>query len=298
MNLEELQKKHPTGVQLLKERDLYNQIVSEVQFLIKYIDDQFFRDLFTENLFNDMRGVFGSFVRQDLKRVYFEMQHQSDLPLERFYEREYMHLSILQKCTTNLRYQVKSLIRMPQIKELEFKSTFLKQTSKKLNGEIQDLYKSLSQNYKKYFRLQFSIPNLNDNKISLICINQLNEKYDAHFISVVKKFYQIFHAISFVKELFHAELENEIKNRIASIYFERQDKIEKIIEYFITDFKKNFIRTIDRNLRSNHDYAWIQNGFEKFIESDRFAKLLKRIIHKGITNFRIEKKSILGADIF
>lgn len=298
MEIFDLEASHKSGVELIKEREYYDRLVSEVQFLIKYIDNQFFQDIFTENLFSDMRGVFSTFIRQDLRKVYNEMRENPNVPLADYLEREYMNLTILRKCTTNLRYQVKSLVRMRKVRALEFKSTFLQGVSRKLSGEIQALYRQLSGNYKQYFRNQFTNLHENEDRISFACVNSLKDHFDRHFITVMNRFYQLSDAIMFVQELFNLELENEIRNRIASIFFEKQDKIERVVFYFIDDLKKNFIKTVDRNIRSGHDYQWISRGFEQFIENDRFQKLLRKVILKSLISHRRGRQRITSADIF
>ncbi len=291
MELDKLEQKHKAGVQILKEREFYDRLLSEIQYLVKYIDNQFFHNLFVENLFNDMRGVFGSFIRQDLKKVFEEMIENTQFPLNYFLDREYMHLTILRRCTTNLRYQVKSLVRMPQVKSLEFKSSYLQMVSRKLNGEIQNLYRILSENYKQYFRLQFTSLHKNENRISLNCMEDLKSNFDQYFITIMNRFYQLLDAIVFVKDLFYMEIENEIRNRIASLFFERQDRLEKIVDYFIDDLKKNFIRTVDRSIRRGKDYDWIKRGFEQFILSARFEKLLRKVIINSLVSIRKQRKT-------
>jgi hypothetical protein len=293
----DLEKKHKSGVLLIKNRGYYDRIVSEIQFLVKYIDTKFFQEIFSENLFNDMRGVFTSFVRQDLKKVFEEMQQNPGMAIDNYFKREYLQLTILRRCTTNLRYQVKSLVRMPKVNTLEFNSSFLQAISRKLNGEIQDLYRLLSGNYKQYFRLKFSNQNNNENRISFDCIDNLRKNFDSSFIIICNKFYQLSDAIVFIQKLFRIELENEIRNRIASIYFEKQEKIENVVNYFIDDLKKNFIKTIDRNLKNGHEYKWILNGFEKFIESDRFQNLLRKIILRSLLSSKKGKRTKQSAGI-
>ena len=298
MELKDLEKKHKAGVELLKERGYYDRIVPEVQLLIKYVDNQFFLDLFSQNLLDDMRGVFRSFVRQDLYHVFQEMQEDPGISLNELLERDYPNLMVLKKCTTNLRYQVKSLVRMPQVLDLEFKSSFMQAISRKLNGEIQELYRHLSENYKKYFRLQFSLPRKHESKISMRCINHLEKNFSEHFLDIMNRFYQLADAIQYVKELFKLEMENEIRNRIAVIYFEKQERLEQVIDYFINDVKRNFIRTMDRHLRSGREYEWIANGLQKFIDSARFEQMLQKLIFHTLMALRREQETVKFHDIF
>ncbi|GAB4330471.1 MAG: hypothetical protein Kow0037_06240 [Calditrichia bacterium] len=299
MELKDLESIHKYGVELLQERGYYERLISEIQYLLKYIDNNFFLELFSENLFDDMRGVFISFVRQDLRIIYQSRQKDRDLPLSVFLDQEFINLNILLKCTSNLRYQVKSLSRMPQVKQLQFKSSFILMLHRKLNGEIQALYKTLSENYKQYFRGQFSGPEKTEGTISLGCLDQIHEDIDQYFLSVMSSFYQISDALRFVQRFFKQELEAEIRNRIANIFFEHQDRLEKIMDYFIDDLKKNFIRTMDRHQRSGKSFEWIERGFEKFIYSTRFEKLLRRVIYQTLAILRDRTRELKTAsDIF
>lgn len=299
MELKDLESIHKYGVELLQERGYYERLISEIQYLLKYIDNNFFLELFSENLFDDMRGVFISFVRQDLRIIYQSRQKDRDLLLSVFLDQEFINLNILLKCTSNLRYQVKSLSRMPQVKQLQFKSSFILMLHRKLNGEIQALYKTLSENYKQYFRGQFSGPEKTEGTISLGCLDQIHEDIDQYFLSVMSSFYQISDALRFVQRFFKQELEAEIRNRIANIFFEHQDRLEKIMDYFIDDLKKNFIRTMDRHQRSGKSFEWIERGFEKFIYSTRFEKLLRRVIYQTLAILRDRTRELKTAsDIF
>ncbi len=298
MEIQELERKHQSGVQLLKERGYFERILPEIRLLIKYVDNQFFLDLFSQNLLDDMRGVFRSFVRQDLYHVFREMQEYPTFSLTELLERDYPNLMVLKKCTTNLRYQVKSLVRMPQVLDLEFKSSFLQAVSRKLNGEIQELYRLLSENYKQYFRLQFSMPRKHESKVSMRCIQNLEKNFSEYFLNIMDRFYQLADAIQFVRELFKLEMENEIRNRIAMIYFERQERLEQVIDYFINEVKRNFIRTLDRHLRSGREYDWVARGLQKFIYSPRFEKMLQRLIFQTLAALRREQEVVRHPDIF
>ena len=298
MELSELEQKHRLGVKIIRGRGYYDRLISETQLLIKYIDNQFFLQLFSENLFDDLRGVFASFVRQDLRGIYKEIESRPDVPITVYLEREYMNLTILQKCTTNLRYQVKSLVRMKKVKSLEFKSSFLQAVSRKLHGEVQDLYYVLSTNYKQYFRMQFTRLHQNEDRVSLKCIDNLHENFDSYFISIMNRFYQLSDAILFVKELLLFEIEVEIRNRIAALFFDRQEKMERIIEYFVNDLKRNFIKTMERHKRSGRDFAWIERGFNQFINSTRFEALSRRIINQTLSMIREKQPTKTAADIF
>lgn len=298
MELAELEKRHRLGVTLLKERDYYDRMIAEVRLLVKYVDSQFFLKLFRDNLLDDMRGVFRSFVRQDLKEIYEELQKAPYTPINSFLERDFPNLAVLRKCTTNLRYQVKSLVRMPPVQALEFKSSFLQAVARKLNGEIQELYRLLSVNYKQYFRLQFSMPHKHEDKVSMSCINHLDKNFSSYFLEIMERFYQLADAIHFVKALFKLEMENEIRNRIAAIYFESQERLEKVINYFIEDIKRNFIRTLDRHMRSGRDFEWILKGFQKFIYGPRFEQMMQRIIIHTLASQRRRRFTANNVDIF
>lgn len=298
MDLTELEQRHKLGVQIIRERGYYDRLISEAHLMIKYIDNQFFLKLFSENLFDDLRGVFTSFIRQDLRSIYQEIVSRPDVPITVYLEREYMSLTILQKCTTNLRYQVKSLVRMKKVKSLEFKSSFLQAVSRKLHGEVQDLYHLLATNYKQYFRMQFTRLHQNEDRVSLKCIDNLSENFDSYFTSVMNRFYQLSDAILFVKEMLHYEIEVEIRNRIAALFFDRQEKMERIIDYFITDLKRNFIKTMERHMRSGRDFEWIEKGFNQFIQSTRFEALSRRIINQTLSMIRETHPTKTAADIF
>lgn len=286
MELQDLEKKYQAGLKIIKDRGYYERLLDEARFLIKYIDSQFFLELFSENLFSDIRGVFGSFVRQDLKKVYKDMKNNPNIPVGFYLEQKYMNLVILQKCATNLRYQVKSLTRMPKIKELSFNSRFLKAVSRKLEGEIQENFKILEENYKVYFRKRFTEKPSNEDKISLRCIENTAEMYDQYFLKVLNNFLGLSAAINLVKEIFHYNIELEIRNHLASVFYERQDKLERIMDYFINDLKRNFIYTMARHLRSGRSFEWIKTGFQQFIDSGRFESLLRKVIMQTLSILR------------
>jgi hypothetical protein len=286
MELKELEQKYQAGVKIIRERGYYPRLLDEAHYLIKYIDSHFFLELFSENLFCDIRGVFGSFVRQDLKKVYNDMKNNPTIPIGFYLEQKYMNLVILQKCASNIRYQVKSLIRLRKVKELSFKSRFFTEVSRKMEGEIQENYKLLERNYKVYFRERFSRKPSSEDKISLKCVDETAELYDKQFLQVFNRFLSLSQAINFVREVFSHYLEIEIRNHLATVFYERQDKLERVIDYFINDLKRNFIHTMSRHLRKGRSFEWIRTGFQQFIDSERFEMLLRRVILQTLSIIR------------
>ena len=291
MELKSLEKKYKAGVEVIKAHGYYEQIIAEAHFLVKYINPQFFLKIFSENLFVDIKGVFGSFVRQDLRKVYKEMITFPNVPVSFFLEQRYVNLIILQKCASNLRYQVKSLTRMSVIKDLKFKSSFFQTVSRKLNGEIQDYYQVLERRYKQYFRMKFVQRSNNNENISMQCIEDLAKNYDDHLLIAINRFYQLSSAINFVKDLFKMEIENELRNHMATVFFEKQDKLERIIDYFINDLKRNFIHTLYRHIKNGKSFEWIEKGMHQFIESERFEILLRRVILQTLTIIRRHRRN-------
>ena len=286
MELKDLEKKHQAGVKIIRERGYYPRLLDEAHYLIKYIDSQFFLELFSENLFCDIRGVFGSFVRLDLKKVYEDMKNNPTVPIGFYLEQKYMNLVILQKCASNLRYQVKSLIRMRRIKELSFKSRFFTEISRKMEGEIQENYKLLERNYKVYFRERFSMRRNTEHKISIQCFDETAKLYDLHFLKILNQFMSLSQAINLVKDVFNYYLEIEIRNHLATVFYERQDRLERIIDYFINDLKRNFIHTMSLHLRQGRSFEWIKTGLQQFIDSERFEVLLRRVILQTLSIIR------------
>jgi len=280
--LKEIETRYANGIELLRKSGYYDRLIEEVHLLVKYFDNNYFFQLLTENLFDDFRGVFHSFVNRDLKLVFRELEDNPTQSLENFLNREYTSLSILKSCTMNVNYQVSGLMRLEQTRKLQFKSTFLQFISRKLNGEIQALYKELSHNYKKYFRKQFIFSDNSGSHVSLVCMEKLDKEFQAHFLTVMQKFYHLYEALNFVHDLFIFELRKTIYTRISSIFYENQEKMSKLLNYFIEDLKQNFIRMLDKNMRKGKDYPWIQNTFTIFLESERFQKMLSRVISQSI----------------
>lgn len=283
IELTDLEKKYPNGVRLLKSQNFYNRLLAEANLLVKYFDNNYFFKLLTENLFDDIRGVFRAFVNRDLKLVYEELNQNPTQPLEELLNREYTSISILKSCMMNVKYQVSGMMRLEETRSLHFKSTFLQFIGKKLNGEIQELYRELANNYKQYFRKQFTFSNNSGSHVSLKCIEKLNKDYQSHFIETIFKFYHLSEAIHFVHDVLILELQMGIHQRISSIFYDNQEKMAKLLNYFIDDLKKNFIKTMDRNIRAGKDYAWIQNAFLLFLEGERFENLLRKVIRQSLT---------------
>ncbi len=281
--LQDLEKLYPHGVKLLKEQQFYERTLSEVNLLVKYFDNNYFYKLLSENIFDDIRGVFNSFINKDLKRVYEEIRANPVQALEVYLERDFDNLAILKSCSMNVRYQVSGLMRLPQTRTILFKSTFLQFVYRKFNGEIQIVYKELSQNYKKFFRRQFAFSNNSGTQISIDCIEKLSAEYRSHFLDVANRFYYLGEGLNFVHDLFLMELRKYVQQRVGGIFYENQEKMSRLLNYFIDDLKHNFIRELDRQCRSGRDFFWIRKGFLKFLDSARFEKLLRRVILQSLT---------------
>ncbi|UCF65303.1 MAG: hypothetical protein JSW33_05600 [bacterium] len=275
--MNDLEEKYREGIALLKERGYYQQLISEIECLVKYLDDQLFIHLLSYNIFSDIQGVFSSFVRTDLIYVYEALLKDPELKTDQFYEQKFTNLEILHKCVTNKTYQVKSLVRLPQMRNLTFKSRYLKTMSRKLSGEIQTEYKKLVENYKKYFRKRFSQRTTNNEVVSLICLRELVDDYNTHFTKTIEEFQSLSEAINFIREFFIVTLENRIRENISPI-FNNQNKFPRIIDYFIHDLKRNFIQILFLQHGRGKSFNWIQKVSLEFIESERFAILLKRVI--------------------
>jgi hypothetical protein len=280
--MKDLEEKYKLGIAFLKERGYYKQIVDEVFFLIKYIHPQMFVRLLSENLFNDMRGVFGAFAREDLRKIYQELQVETKFSVKEYLDKKYMNLIILHKCATNLDYQVKSIARMPEVKKLKLKSRFIETVSRKVNGEIQIYYRFLTDKYKKYFRLKFTQNPAKNDLISIHCIEKLALEYDDHFLTVSNRFQQLSMAINFVKDLFKTEIDSKIVNQLAPI-FDQQEKFNKLVDYFINDLKRNFIHALIKHQKNGRSYKWIREGMETFIEGERFGALLQKVIYQTLS---------------
>ena len=77
---DKLEDKYREGINLLKGMGYYQPLVSEIECLVKYLDDQLFIHLLSYNIFSDIQGVFSTFVRTDLSKVYAEVVKYPDLP--------------------------------------------------------------------------------------------------------------------------------------------------------------------------------------------------------------------------
>ncbi|OGB65696.1 MAG: hypothetical protein A2Y94_04890 [Caldithrix sp. RBG_13_44_9] len=275
--LKELEEKYRPGVELLKEKGYYEQTISEVYYLIKYLDANWVVRLLSENLFSDIQGVFSLFIREELKDIYHDLEVAGDLPLNDLLNRNYVNLEILLKCATSLNYQVKSIMKTPDVRNLKFKSRFLEIISRKFNGEIQSYFKILQENYKKYFRKKFTFDFKEKNIVSLQCLRNLASDYDMNFISEVLHFQALSAAIHFVKDLFMKELENKVNQQIQPIV-NHHHKFNKLIIYFINDLKRSFIQSLIQQFRKGKNFDWIKSGLEEYIHSERFARLLKKVI--------------------
>ena len=275
--MDTLEEKYREGIELLQQKGYYQHLISEIECLVKYLDDQLFIHLLSFNIFSDIQGVFSSFVRTDLIHVYEAVLKNPDLKQDQFYSQKFTNLEILHKCVTNLSYQLKSLIRLPQMRNLTFKSRYLKTMSRKLSGEIQLEHKKLVDNYKKYFRKRFSHRAIDGEVVSLVCLRELVDDYNTHFTKTIEEFHSLSQAINFIREFFIWTLENRIRENIAPI-FNNHNKFPRIVDYFINDLKRTFIQILFLQHGRGKSFSWIQRVSLDFIQSERFAILLKRVI--------------------
>lgn len=274
---DKLEEKYREGINLLKGMGYYQPLVSEIECLVKYLDDQLFIHLLSFNLFSDIQGVFSTFVRTDLSKIYAEMLKYPDIPEKQIYKQKFTNLEILHKCVTNITYQVKSLVRLPQMRNLTFKSRYLKAMSRKLSGEIQMEYKKFADNYKKYFRKRFSGRKSQNELVSLNCLRELVDDYNTHFGKSLEDFQDLSQALNYMREFFVLTLENRIRNNISPI-FNDQDKFPRIIDYFINDLKRTFIQILFQQYKNGKSFVWIKKASLEFIQSERFGILLKKVI--------------------
>jgi len=274
---DKLEEKYRDGIELLKGMGYYQPLITEIECLVKYLDDQLFIHLLSYNIYSDIQGVFSTFVRTDLSKVYTEMLKYPDVPQSQIIAQQFTNLEILHKCVTNITYQVKSLVRLPQMRNLTFKSRYLKAMSRKFSGEIQMEYKKFAENYKKYFRRRFSEKKSNAEVISLNCMREVVDDYNKHFGKSLKEFQELSEAINYIREFFICTLENRIRNNIFPI-FNDQDKFPRIIDYFINDLKRDFIQILFQQHKNGKSFVWIQKVSLEFIQSERFGILLKKVI--------------------
>jgi hypothetical protein len=276
---EELVKKYRPGIELLKEQGYYHRILSEIYYLIIYLDHQGIISLLSDNFFSDIQGVFQIFVRDDLQQIFQEMKNNRHKSLEEFLKIPATNLIILQRCTTNLPYQVKSILRMSRIKDRPLKSRYLEFVSRKLNGEIQEYYRQLTENYKTYFRKKFSAGSHPGRTISLECLRQLTGEYDNHFTEAAQRFINLSMALKFVRDLFQKEMEIKIRKHISAV-FNDQQRLNKLIEYFINDLKRTIIQMTLQQSKNGKSFEWIEAGLQEFLKGERFETLLKKVINQ------------------
>ncbi|RQW06677.1 MAG: hypothetical protein EH225_02890 [Calditrichaeota bacterium] len=265
------------GIDLLKERGYYHSLLSEIYYLIIYLDSQNITQLLSDNLFSDIQGVFSVYIRDDLRRIYEDLQESHHISFDKYLNKPSTNLIVLHRCTTNLEYQVKSIVRMPQIKNYALKSRYLESVSRKLSGEIQAYYKVLAENYKKYFRGKFSNIKSANGTVSLDCLKQLCRDYDNSFAVIARKFLQLSMALHFVEDLFRKELELKIRHQIQPV-FQNRKKLDKLIHYFINDLKRTLIQMVIKQTVKGRSFEWIESGLREFLEGERFQKLLKKVI--------------------
>ena len=282
MTFGELKKKYSRGVKLLQDEGYYTRVVDEIALLVKYFDSNYFYHLLTENIFDDIKGTFRSFIIKELPDVYRKLQQDPTRPLDEFFKREYNSLVILKSCTLNIRYQVSGLMRFEQTRNLPFKSTYLQGVHRKLNGKIQEYYRELSENYKQYFREQFVHTPITHSRISIHCMEQLMHDIDEHFIQHLSRFQALHEAIAFVHDYMILQLRGLIHQRITAIFHNNGNRIERLVNYFIEDLKRDFIRMLDRQLRKGKEFEWIRRGLLLFLDSNRFEDLLRKVIFQSL----------------
>ncbi len=282
LDLATLKRRYADGVKLLQEEGIYPRVVEEIALLVKYFDSNYFYHLLTENILDDIKGTFRSFILKELPPVYEELQSDPTQPLEPFFRREFNSLTILKSCTLNTRYQVSGLMRFSQTRNLLFKSTYLQGVQRKLNGKIQEYYRELSENYKQYFRNQFIHRSITASRISIQCLEDLADEMESHFVVPLRKFLALQQAVAFVHDYLMLQLRGTVHERITYIFQNNGKRVERLVEYFIQDIKCDFIRMVDRQLRKGKPFAWIQRGLLLFLESNRFETLLRKVIYQSL----------------
>ena len=274
-----IEEKYAAGIELLKQKDYYDSLRSEIEYLVKYLDTSPFIRYLSENLFSDIQGVFATFVREDLSKIYEDFLKYQDISLDNYYESDSINLEILKKCAANLNYQVKSIIRLPQIQELPWQTRHLKAVSRKFYGEVQLNYRELETSYKHYFRKKFSRHTENNGIVSLACLKKEIDDYDRHFMFIIDKFERLSLATRYVREYFIILVEDKIKEEIGPL-FNNQDRFNKLISYFLNDLKRTFIHILYRQAKRGKKFLWIQEVSLEFLKSERFGKLLKKVIYQ------------------
>ncbi len=282
MTIGELKKKYARGIRFLQEEGYYTRVIDEIALLVKYFDSNYFYHLLTENIFDDIKGTFRSFINKELPLVYRELEKNPAQPLENFFNRNYNSLDILKSCTLNIRYQVSGLMRFDQTRNLPFKSTYLQGVHRKLNGKIQEYYRELSEHYKLYFRDQFVNTPITSSRISIQCMETLMKDIDEHFLHHLQKFQALHEAIAFVHDYMILQLRGLIHQRITAIFSNNSHRISKLVDYFIDDLKRDFIRMLDRQMRKGKDYKWVRRGLLLFLDSNRFETLLRKVIFQSL----------------
>ncbi|RMG68715.1 MAG: hypothetical protein D6715_01540 [Calditrichaeota bacterium] len=276
------------AVNLLKEYGIYQRLQDEIRYLVKYFDQAYFLDLVTQNLVDDIRGVFYSFCNRELKEIYHQLKADPSRPLGSVMNQKSINIEIFRSCALNVRYQVSGLMRMDATHNLLFKSSFFQFILQKLNMEIQQIYRELTNHYKAYFRKQYLQEIQNNNQISLACIEKKEAQFDRSFLTPVRRLELLHRCIRFVQQLFRLQLKRAIQDQVTVIFQANQEKIRRALDYFLEDLKKDFIKTMERQMRSGKDYAWIQRGFHLFLSSERFETHLQTIISRALKTIQRE----------
>ncbi len=282
MDLSTLKNRYAAGVNLLQQEGIYPQVIEEVALLVKYFDGNYFYHLLTENILDDIKGTFRSFILKELPAVYEQLRANPTQPLEPFFQREFNSLTILKSCTLNVRYQVSGLMRFSQTRNLLFKSTYLQGIHRKLNGKIQEYYRQLSEHYKQYFRNQFVHRSIHPSRVSIQCLEDLAEELDNHFVMPLRKFEALQQAVAFIHGFLLLQLRGTVQERMTYIFQHNGKRVERLVTYFIQDIKCDFIRMLDRQLRKGKPFSWIQRGLLMFLESNRFESLLRSVIYQSL----------------
>ena len=89
---DKLEDKYREGINLLKGMGYYQPLVSEIECLVKYLDDQLFIHLLSYNIFSDIQGVFSTFVRTDLSKVYAEMLKYPDTDQNQIFKQKFTQI--------------------------------------------------------------------------------------------------------------------------------------------------------------------------------------------------------------
>ncbi len=287
-SIAELENAFQDAVNLLKEYGLYQRLQEEIKYLVKYFDQTYFLDLVTQNLVDDIRGVFLSFCNRELKEIYHQLKADPSCPLGTVINQKSINIQIFRSCALNVRYQVSGLMRLESTQHLLFKSSFFQFILQKLNMEIQQIYRDLTNHYKAYFRKQYLQEIQTSNQVSLACIEKKELQLERSFLEPLYRLERLHQCVRFIHQSFRLELRQAIQSQVSMIFQANQEKIRRALDYFLEDLKKDFIKTMDRQMRAGKDFAWIHRGFCLFLDSERFEEHLQTIISRALKSIRRE----------